>query len=107
MRTDLPAIIDLEASGFGRGSYPIEVGYVLPEGGNYCTLILPAAHWLHWDDTAQQVHRITRDVLLSHGRTADAAASRQQRRPRAAAHIRAPDDDGGFRPAVTTTHAAP
>ena len=29
----LLAIIDLEASGFGRGSYPIKVGNVLPQGG--------------------------------------------------------------------------
>ena len=27
-----PAILDIEASGFGRGSYPIEIGYYLPDG---------------------------------------------------------------------------
>ena len=25
----LPCVIDVEASGFGRGSYPIEIGFVL------------------------------------------------------------------------------
>ena len=74
MNTTLPAIIDLEASGFGRGSYPIEVGFVLPEGATYCTLILPPPHWRHWDDKAQAVHHITRDVLLSHGRPATEVA---------------------------------
>jgi hypothetical protein len=52
-RRALPAIIDLEASGFGKGSYPIEVGFVLPEGAMYCTLIQPAPHWRHWDDKAR------------------------------------------------------
>lgn len=72
--TALPAIIDLEASGFGKGSYPIEVGYVLPEGGMYCTLILPAPHWRHWDAQAEQVHHITRDILLAHGKAAPEVA---------------------------------
>ena len=74
MHSALPAIIDLEASGFGKGSYPIEVGYVLPEGATYCTLILPPPHWQHWDDKAQAVHHITREVLVSHGRPATEVA---------------------------------
>ena len=28
----LPPIIDVEASGFGRGSFPIEVGFVMADG---------------------------------------------------------------------------
>jgi len=70
MPATLPAIIDLEASGFGKGSYPIEVGFVLPEGAMYCTLILPPPHWRHWDDKAQAVHQITREVLQTHGKPA-------------------------------------
>ena len=38
---DVPTILDLEASGFGRDSYPIEVGYVLPDGSSFCSLIRP------------------------------------------------------------------
>jgi hypothetical protein len=38
-----PCILDIEASGFGRHSYPIEVGYVLPDGRARCTLIRPPA----------------------------------------------------------------
>jgi hypothetical protein len=34
-------VIDVEASGFGRGSYPIEVGFVLPDGEAVCTLVRP------------------------------------------------------------------
>jgi hypothetical protein len=65
---DLPAILDIEASGFGRHSYPIEVGFVLPDGNSFCTLIRPASHWTHWDVAAEQVHGISRDTLLRHGR---------------------------------------
>ena len=70
MPNALPAIIDLEASGFGKGSYPIEVGFVLPEGAMFCTLILPPPHWRHWDEKAQAVHHISRDVLQSRGKPA-------------------------------------
>jgi hypothetical protein len=34
-----PNIIDIEASGFGVDSYPIEVGIVLSTGQKYCALI--------------------------------------------------------------------
>lgn len=67
---EAPAILDLEASGFGRHSYPIEVGYVLPDGSSYCSLIRPAAHWTHWDPAAESVHHIPRHTLERHGRSA-------------------------------------
>ena len=63
-----PAIIDIEASGFGVTSYPIEVGAVLADGSKYCSLILPAPGWTHWDEEAEQLHRITRDILKAHGK---------------------------------------
>ncbi len=64
-----PPIIDLEASGFGRNSYPIEVGYVLPDGTSFCSLIRPAPHWTHWDPAAEEMHHIRRDMLEAHGRS--------------------------------------
>lgn len=64
------AIIDIEASGFGRGSYPIEIGYYLPDGQAYCTLIAPEAEWTHWDESAERVHGIRRDILLAKGKPA-------------------------------------
>lgn len=70
----VPAIIDFEASGFGRGSYPIEVGFVLPQGSTYCTLILPASHWQHWDAGAEGMHHITRELLARHGKPVPAVA---------------------------------
>ncbi len=69
-----PCILDIEASGFGRRSYPIEVGYVLPSGQARCTLIRPPEHWTHWDPTAELVHHISRDTLLRHGRPASEVA---------------------------------
>ncbi len=64
-----PAIIDIEASGFGKGSYPIEIGLVLSDGDAYCSLIYPAMHWTHWSDEAERIHGISRDTLLRHGRS--------------------------------------
>ena len=65
-----PCVIDVEASGFGRASYPIEVGYVLPDGRARCTLVRPEATWTHWDAAAEQTHHIDRDTLLAKGRPA-------------------------------------
>lgn len=62
-----PAVLDIEASGFGRNSYPIEIGFVLPDGHAYCTLIQPQAHWTHWDHAAELVHHIGRPLLLARG----------------------------------------
>lgn len=67
---DMPTVLDIEASGFGRGSYPIEIGYVLPDGGGFCTLIRPEADWTHWDPEAQRLHCIARDNAVRHGRPA-------------------------------------
>jgi len=63
----LPYIIDVEASGFGHEGYPIEVGVVLAPGEKFCSLILPAPHWTHWDETAESVHNISRDILETYG----------------------------------------
>ena len=68
------AFIDIEASGFGRGSYPIEVGAALPDGGTFCTLIRPAPGWTHWDPRAQMMHGIARSTLVTHGRGAHEVA---------------------------------
>ncbi|WP_374568376.1 hypothetical protein [Ideonella sp.] len=73
--TTLPCVIDIEASGFGRGSYPIEVGFVLPDGYARCTLVRPGDDWTHWDDTAERLHGLTRELLLRHGRPAPEVAA--------------------------------
>lgn len=65
-----PPILDIEASGFGLGSYPIEVGIVMPDGRSWCSLVKPEPEWQHWDPNAAAVHHITRDNLARHGRPA-------------------------------------
>lgn len=70
----IPTVLDVEASGFGRNSYPIEVGYVLPGGGSFCTLVRPEPHWTHWDEQAASVHHISRALILERGQTAIAVA---------------------------------
>lgn len=67
---EVPGVLDIEASGFGRNSYPIEIGYVLPDGEIYCSLVRPAPTWTHWDASAERVHRIDPRTLAEHGRDA-------------------------------------
>lgn len=70
----VPTILDIEASGFGPGSYPIEVGYVLGDGVAYCTLIRPAPDWTHWDPAAEAMHGLRRGLLERQGRPASEVA---------------------------------
>jgi len=63
-----PFIIDVEASGFGSNSYPIEIGVALESGMRYSALVKPAEDWTHWDDNAEKTHGISRDILDRHGR---------------------------------------
>jgi hypothetical protein len=69
-RTFIPQIIDIEASGFGRDSYPIEVGVAMSDGRKFCSLVLPETNWTHWDQQAEDAHRVSREVLLTHGKPA-------------------------------------
>ena len=71
---DAPLIIDVEASGFGGASYPIEIGVALDDGHKYCSLIIPAPEWTHWDVEAERVHRIPRDILETYGKPGHAVA---------------------------------
>lgn len=62
-----PVFLDVEASGFGRNSYPIEIGVAMENGHTQCFLIEPDPDWTHWDRQAQALHGICRDTLLQHG----------------------------------------
>jgi hypothetical protein len=66
----------MEASGFGRDSYPIEIGYVLPDGTAFCTLIRPDAAWTHWDPAAQRLHLLERSTVVQHGHDPAEVAAR-------------------------------
>ena len=69
-----PTIIDVEASGFGPRSYPIEIGVALESGDTLCYLVLPKDDWTFWDEGAERVHRIPRDILETHGRPIEEVA---------------------------------
>jgi hypothetical protein len=66
----MPTIIDVEASGFGINSYPIEIGVALANGRTACYLICPQADWRHWDPSSEELHGLTREQLLQYGRPA-------------------------------------
>ncbi|PLX85178.1 MAG: hypothetical protein C0617_05700 [Desulfuromonas sp.] len=70
-----PSIIDVEASGFGPFSYPIEIGLALSSGERFCTLIAPHPEWTHWDEEAEKEHEVTQEILTAHGRPLQAVAA--------------------------------
>lgn len=63
------AVLDIEASGFGRGSYPIEIGFVLADGVSHCVMIKPSSDWVHWTKEAEALHGISRETLRTKGRS--------------------------------------
>lgn len=63
-----PCILDVEASGFGSNSYPIEVGVALSSGERLSLLIRPEPQWTHWDPGAELVHGLTRELLMRSGK---------------------------------------
>jgi len=70
----VPNVIDVEASGFGGHSYPIEVGVILACGARYCSLIKPDEGWTFWTEEAEGVHHISRGILAQHGKPLDVVA---------------------------------
>tara|TARA_R110001592_G_scaffold1911_1_gene11851 strand:- start:29282 stop:29806 length:525 start_codon:yes stop_codon:yes gene_type:complete len=68
IRLFTPIIIDIEASGFGRGSYPIEVGFITSDQQVACTLVKPEENWSAWNSEAEKVHGIDRSILLEKGK---------------------------------------
>lgn len=64
----IPAVIDIEASGFGRGSYPIEIGYIDADRVSGCCLIKPLENWSNWCQDAYKIHGIDRDILFKAGK---------------------------------------
>ena len=66
-RSNTPIIVDIEASGFGAESYPIEIGLIDESGNRFCSLIKPQEDWTHWAESAEAVHGIPRQDLFTHG----------------------------------------
>lgn len=62
-----PVVIDIEASGFGRGSYPIEIGLAMADTSTRSVLIKPLPIWTHWDAQAETLHGLSRQQLIDEG----------------------------------------
>ena len=63
----IPIVLDVEASGFGKGSYPIELGIALADRMIKSYLIKPLDNWMHWDHQAESIHGIPRELLVKQG----------------------------------------
>lgn len=63
------AFIDLEASGLGSRSWPVEVGWAFVNGQSDSFLVRPDPSWADdaWDARAEQLHGISRDTLIRDG----------------------------------------
>ena len=64
----VPIFVDIEASGFGSYSYPVEIGVALTKDNRYCRLIAPEPDWLHWSTEAEALHGLSRELISSKGR---------------------------------------
>lgn len=70
-------IIDIEASGLGFGTFPIEIAVINLTGDvSYSALIKPQSDWLdwNWDEMAEQVHNISWKMLQDDGLLAERVA---------------------------------
>ena len=63
------AFIDLEASGLGSKSWPVEVGWVFTDDKVHSMLICPHTSWPDdaWDDEAEALHGLSREYLHKEG----------------------------------------
>lgn len=68
--------LDFEASSLSKDSYPIEVGWVFEDGTGEAALIRPVAAWTEWDDSAEAIHRISRETLRRDGQPVEAICAR-------------------------------
>ncbi|MEM8771944.1 MAG: hypothetical protein AAGD92_09885 [Pseudomonadota bacterium] len=72
------AFLDLEASGLGAGSWPIEVGWCFEQGAPETLLIAPDASWSDaaWDPQAEALHGLTLEKLRAKGASPEAVCKR-------------------------------
>ncbi|CAO3435332.1 hypothetical protein [Azospirillum doebereinerae] len=72
------AFLDIEASGFGPGSYPVEVGWTFADGTGEAWLICPPDEWpaAGWEMEAEAVHGLSRVRLEREGWSAAYVADR-------------------------------
>jgi DNA polymerase III alpha subunit (gram-positive type) len=63
-------MLDVEASGLGHSSYPVEVAFASSTGAQANFLIKPTTDWLEkgeWDKSAEKLHGLSQQQLLQKG----------------------------------------
>jgi len=71
--------VDLEASGLGAESYPIEVAWKCPETGRSDNFFInpdSVSGWRYWDEFAEELHGIDREQLVREGLSVEDACER-------------------------------
>lgn len=71
--------MDLEASGLGEASYPIEVAWIAADGERQDSFLInpkSVSGWRYWDEHAEEVHGIDHDDLVRDGISAQDACKR-------------------------------
>ena len=71
--------MDLEASGLGAESYPIEVAWRCPATGRSDNFFInpdSVPQWRYWDEFAEELHGLDRERLVVEGISAEAACDR-------------------------------
>lgn len=68
-RATSAAFLDVEASGLGSKSWPIEVGWAFGDGKSSSFLVKPAPDWDDdaWEQSAERLHGISRHQLAKEG----------------------------------------
>lgn len=76
--TGFPCFLDVEATGFGPESYPIEIAWSDESGEIHRCLIdpTPVPAWTAWSAEAERVHGIDRERLTRNGWPPDYVATR-------------------------------
>ena len=64
--TELPPILDFEASSLCDTRYPISAGLVV-SGRVYYWIIKPEPDWIDWSLQSQALHRLKRSYIEEHG----------------------------------------
>lgn len=62
--------VDLEASGLGAASYPIEVAWKNDATGEQDSFLInpeTAEGWFYWDEYAEEMHGLDRESIVSKG----------------------------------------
>jgi len=72
-------VVDFEASGLHRFSYPIEVA-ITNGHHEYHSLIRPMAHWKFWNEETELIHGVNRHMLAENGIEASEVAQQLNER---------------------------